>query len=87
MQRALLLKGSTTSTQKSLTAGAQQSLYLASLQKDTYCKVHGHTAISHVLLEVQFLMGVMIDLVVVGLYDVGCQWANVNVLPESAGRP
>ena len=30
--RALLLKGLTTSTQKSLTAGAQLSLYLASLQ-------------------------------------------------------
>ena len=32
LQRALLLKGLTTSTQKSLTAGAHLSLYLASLQ-------------------------------------------------------
>ena len=36
----------------------------------------------HALLEVQFLMGVMIDLVVLGLYDVGCWWASVNVLPS-----
>ena len=39
------------------------------------------------LLEVQFLMGVMIDLVVVGLYDMGCWRANVNALPGSAGKP
>ena len=36
----------------------------------------------HPLLEVQFLMGVMIDLVVVSLYDVGCWWANINILPS-----
>ena len=32
------------------------------------------------LLEVQFLMGVMIAFVVVGLYDMRCRWADVNVL-------
>ena len=28
-------------------------------------------------------MTVMIDLMVIGLYDVGCQWANIDVLPGS----
>ena len=36
----------------------------------------------HMLLEVQFLMGVMVDLMVVGLHDVGCQQANLNILPS-----
>ena len=30
----------------------------------------------HALFEVQFLMGVMVDLMVVGLHDMGCQWAK-----------
>ena len=25
-------------------------------------------------------MSVMVDLMVVGLHDVGCRWANVNIL-------
>ena len=26
-------------------------------------------------------MSVMVDLMVIGLHDMGCQWANVNILP------
>ena len=35
----------------------------------------------HVLLGAQFLMTVMIDLMVEGLYNMGCWWANIGALP------
>ena len=34
-----------------------------------------------VLLGAQFLMTVMVDLMVKGLYHMGCWWANVGALP------
>ena len=33
------------------------------------------------LLGAQFLMTIMVDLMVKGLYDMGCRWANVGALP------
>ena len=34
-----------------------------------------------VLLGAQFLMTVMVDLMVKGLYHMGCRWADVGALP------
>ena len=33
------------------------------------------------LLGAQLLMAVMVDLMVEGLYDMGCRWADVGALP------
>ena len=39
------------------------------------------------LLEVQFLMGVMVDLVVVGLHDVGVLVGKCKCFAGSTGQP
>ena len=41
----------------------------------------GHTAGLRTFLGAQLLVTVMVDLMVKGLYDMGCWWADIGALP------